>query len=452
LSLESRKKTNTDDCGYRVLLPQETLDRYGFHVSYLCGTVSMLQSSVPADNDAMHVYFSGLNIARPHGSLGYLKGDLRNSTGGKGASDLQAKASALCEALERYCGAFRGDEPRQTARMTDLGEAAIHPNACMLFSDKQYEERERTNMCGSGYAYVPVPFDPQREIEWTPVWSLTRETVRYLPTSFCYYRYPCDPDVEFCVGCSNGNAAGNCLEEAILQGFLELVERDAVSLWWYNRVRMPGVDLESFGEPYLGQLEAFLRTRRRDLWALDLTNDLKIPAFGVLSRRTDGPVEQIMFGFGAHLDPKVALLRAVTELNQTLVPLLETSQGEIPAHITDPETVEWLQTAKLADHPYLLPAEGPHRVYSSHPRCWTDDLKEDILVCKSRVEEFGLEMLVLDQTRSEIGMPVAKVIVPGLRHFWARFAPGRLYDAPAKLGWLEKPLSEEQLNPIAMFF
>ena len=82
---------------------------------------------------------------------------------------------------------------------------------------------------------------------------------------------------------------------------------------------------------------------------------------------------------------------------------------------------------------------------------WTDDLKKDILVGQSRVEELGLEMLVLDQTRPEIGMPVVKVIVPGLRHFWPRCAPGRLYDVPVKLGWLPQPLTEEQLNPVPMF-
>jgi ribosomal protein S12 methylthiotransferase accessory factor len=48
-------------------------------------------------------------------------------------------------------------------------------------------------------------------------------------------------------------------------------------------------------------------------------------------------------------------------------------------------------------------------------------------------------------------MPVVKVIVPGLRHFWAKFAPGRLYDVPVELGRLEKPTAYEDLNPISMF-
>ena len=62
-----------------------------------------------------------------------------------------------------------------------------------------------------------------------------------------------------------------------------------------------------------------------------------------------------------------------------------------------------------------------------------------------------MEMLVLDQTRPDIGMPVVKVVVPGLRHFWARFAPGRLYDVPVHMGALESPTAEESLNPVAVF-
>ena len=59
---------------------------------------------------------------------------------------------------------------------------------------------------------------------------------------------------------------------------------------------------------------------------------------------------------------------------------------------------------------------------------------------------------MLNQTRSVVGLPVVKVVVPGLRHFWARFAPGRLYDVPVQLGLLDRPLREEELNPIPIFF
>src|SRR5215470_7634731 len=63
-------------------------------------------------------------------------------------------------------------------------------------------------------------------------WGLTWGEVRYLPAAFCYYDYPQPDEQTYCLACSNGCAAGNTLAEAILQGFLELVERDAVALWW----------------------------------------------------------------------------------------------------------------------------------------------------------------------------------------------------------------------------
>ncbi len=118
---------------------------------------------------------------------------------------------------------------------------------------------------------------------------------------------------------------------------------------------------------------------------------------------------------------------------------------------TDPETAHWLRTATAANQPYLLPSDGPPRTASAYPHAWADDLAEDVRACQARVERLGMEMLVLDQTRPEVGLPVAKVIVPGLRHFWPRFAPGRLYDVPVRLGWLPRPLAEWELNPVPMF-
>ncbi|NET57224.1 MAG: hypothetical protein F6K47_13980 [Symploca sp. SIO2E6] len=62
-----------------------------------------------------------------------------------------------------------------------------------------------------------------------------------------------------------------------------------------------------------------------------------------------------------------------------------------------------------------------------------------------------LELLVLDQTRPDIGLRVAKVIVPGMRHMWKRLGAGRLYDVPVQMGWLPESLTEEQLNPFPMW-
>jgi ribosomal protein S12 methylthiotransferase accessory factor len=80
-----------------------------------------------------------------------------------------------------------------------------------------------------------------------------------------------------------------------------------------------------------------------------------------------------------------------------------------------------------------------------------DDLADDLLACQELVRANGMELLAIDMTRPDIGLPVVKVMVPGMRHFWTRFAPGRLYDVPVEQGWLPAALTEDQLNPTAMF-
>ncbi|AET69225.1 bacteriocin biosynthesis cyclodehydratase domain protein [Desulfosporosinus orientis DSM 765] len=450
LVMESRVKTFVTDGGHRILKPLETYLQYAHLIDPLTGLVSQVIRMRPEESQ-VHLYFAGENRALYHGryNLKKLKASLRSSSAGKGMTDAQAKASALCEALERISGVFRGDEPeRKKISYRQLGDEAVHLAACQNFSQRQYEQREEINRQEISFYHVPEPFDEEAVLDWTPVWSLTQKRFRYLPTEYCYYNYP---EARFALGDSNGNASGNTLEEAVLQGFFELVERDCVALWWYNRLPRPAVDLESFSEPYYGELREEYRRMGRKMWAIDLTSDLGIPTFAAISCRADGTESQVMFGFGTHLDPKIALSRAVTEMNQSLSILDVVNRGQAP--LEDTTTLKWLKEATLANQPYLASDPTvPAKQLADYHQPFHQDILEDIEYCRGIIEELGMEMLVLDQTRPDIGMPVVKVIVPGLRHFWARFAPGRLYEVPVKLGWLERENTEDELNPIPMFW
>jgi ribosomal protein S12 methylthiotransferase accessory factor len=191
----------------------------------------------------------------------------------------------------------------------------------------------------------------------------------------------------------------------------------------------------------------------RDLWALDLTNDLGVPTFAVVSRQLGRAVEDIIFGFSAHLDPRIALLRAATEMNQYLPAFLEKlSDGRTRYWWERREAIDWWQTATLDTQPYLVPDPAlPMKKLSDYPKLASSDLRDDVLTCAEITRRCGLDMLVLDQTRPDIGLSVAKVVIPGLRHFWLRLAPGRLYDVPVKLGWRDHPYREDELNPIPIF-
>ena len=181
---------------------------------------------------------------------------------------------------------------------------------------------------------------------------------------------------------------------------------------------------------------------------LDATGDLGIPVFVAVSRRTDKKEEDIIYGAGAHTDPHIAALRAVCEMNQFLNWVQGSGRGGAGYQVDDPQCLWWWRNATLAGHPYLAPVEGAaQRAGSDYSVPDNADVREDVEECRARVEAKGLEFLVLDQTRPDIGMPVARVIVPGMRHYWERFAPGRLYNVPVEMGLRANPLTEDELNP-----
>jgi ribosomal protein S12 methylthiotransferase accessory factor len=405
-----------------------------------------------AGTDLVHVYTASHAHHYGRGSVRAVKDGRRDHSGGKGRTDADARASALCESLERFSAVHRGDEPFRVARFSELGEEAIAPDVLMQFSARQYEEREAWNRAlVGGFQAVSEPYD-DRPIEWSEARSLVSGAVCLVPSAFLYMGFRGEGRAS-CHGDSNGLAGGNCLEEAVLQGFLEVAERDAVALWWYNRVPRPGVDLHSARDPWIEGVAAHYDALGRDAWALDLTSDLGIPTYAALSALRREREQDIIFGFGAHLDPEIALTRAFTELNQMLPTVLQTREERRRRLLPDfGEAIRWWDEATVASEPYLTPApgEGPAAL-PPRPASPEGDLRDDIQECVRRAAASGCDVVVHDLTRPDVGFPVAKVIVPGMRHFWRRLAPGRLYDVPAALGWIPRRLGEGELNPTSLF-
>ncbi|MEU7061137.1 TOMM precursor leader peptide-binding protein [Streptomyces sp. NPDC046197] len=445
--LRSRPKADGTAGGHRALSPELMLARYRHLVDPVTGVVSGLHP-VAGTPDGLHRWRSGRNAALRASSLNGVRGGLRSHSGGKGTTPLEAQVGALCEAVERYSGTRQGDEPVVRDTMAGLGASAVHPNACQLYADRQFQDRDRWNASCGPFQVVPEPFDPREPVEWTPVWSLTSGTHRMLPTSMLYYGPAPDGTERAPWADSNGNAAGGSPEDAVVQGFLELVERDAVAVWWYNRTRQPGVDLDAFDEPWLARSRTAYERLGRQVWALDLTADFGIPVVAALSRLTGEGEQALCFGFGAHFDPRIALRRAVTEMSQ-LLPVGEELRVWRASH---PQLDQWWKGATVENQPYLVADPGQatlgpgSRAVPTH-----DDLRGDVETAQELVRAHGMELLVLDQTRPDVGLPVVKVIVPGMRHFWARFAPGRLFDVPVRLGRLARPTKYGELNPIPVF-
>ena len=455
LRLESRRSATVGG-GLRTTSPDHTFDRFKHHISPITGIVSALvegsdspgSANVAATFLASHAFTTGARDVEE------LRDSLQRIAGGKGLTSAEARAGALCEALERYSGVFDGTETCVRAQRSELGGLAMHPNECMLFSERQLSKSHhlaqagpgrRTAVLPPGARQIPAPFDDDAQIDWTPVWSLTRARFSYLPTAYCYYGAAHRPGAAFAIANSNGCAAGNVIEEAILQGFLELVERDGVAIWWYNRLSRPRVDVHLWNDRALdGVMDRFAQMGR-EIWVLDVTTDLGIPTFAAVTCTAGAPRGQVLLGFGAHLNARIALSRALTELTQSLPASQSAASSSM---LNDPRAaaLDWWATATVEDHSYLAPSpDAPPRTPADYP--WAgDDLLDAIQHCIETARARGLETLVLDQTRPDVGLAVVKVFVPGLRHFWPRFAKGRLYDVPVHLGWRTHALAESELN------
>jgi len=180
------------------------------------------------------------------------------------------------------------------------------------------------------------------------------------------------------------------------------------------------------------------RRAGRKLWVLDVTSDLGVPTYvAILHWMQDGK-ENIEFGSGAHSIRAFPCCGADRAQSIPVIGLMGGGSGEKSS--LDGDT-----PLRLEDHPFLLP-NGNRR---SHPmparRCARQHARPGARLRRYR-EACRAGFPRPRPDAADIETPVVRVIVPGLRHFYIRFAPGRLYDVPVKLGYLDQPLTEDEFT------
>jgi oxazoline/thiazoline synthase len=346
---------------------------------------------------------------------------------GRGPTREIAETSCIGEVLERYCATWQGDEPVTRATIDDIG--GLHPERLLHFSEGQYQDRELSiRKFGPGFpGRVPPRLQEGRAIDWVRAHGLKGDDA-WLPASLCYMWYPLNEREGFGIANTNGVAAGMTREEAIVGALLELIERDAVAIWWYNRLRRPAIPPASFGSGDFSSLCDALAGEGIDVSLLDITTDLRIPTYVAVG--FDQSDASLHIGSAAAFHAAVAAERAVSEMSQMWFWSRQTPEGDGVRNLLQGMT-------PVTDHflaPYgTIDPEPPH----------IDSLSG----CLEHLVVAGLNPLVVDLTRPEIRVPVVRVVVPELRHCWHRLGPGRLHDVPIRMGWLSAPSKETDLNP-----
>lgn len=440
--LQSSKKLNLNDEGERSQSADTTLDRISTLISPITGIVpSLRHATVNGYNICYSITnFTNFNQISP----GRFR--IPEVAVGKGQTKASAIVGCICEAIERYNGTYT-NQPQLRCRFSEIDQNAIHPHELLKFSERQYNDRKQLNAKNGPFNRISEPYD-NSEIGWTRAQSLTDNSCTYLPSSFCYLSYPISNEVSMCPGDSNGCASGNSLEEALYYGLLEVIERDAVAIWWYNRIKRPLLKVD----PYL--LKGFhdaIQEQDRHFFLLDITTDLLIPCFVAVSCKKDG--SRVFFGSAAHLNPRLAISRAIGELSQLMIRQFlpqSTDLEKIPPQ--ERELAQWILTQSIYDHPHLLPLDNQTKQYPAiQSSLATDDFLDDIQTCIKLLTHQNVRAFFVNLNNSSINHHTVKVICPELRHFWCRLAPGRLYDVPLKMKWISKNLLENEMNDVPYF-
>lgn len=451
--LSSSSLIEKSQSGYRSISTSQFIENTNHLVSSWTGVVKYLEKVTETDTDMFHVYNSGHNWAVNAKTISQLKSGLRTNSQGKGATDAQAKAGAIAEAIERYSAIHNKFDLTICGSEESLEDEFVSLNSILKFSDKQFSERTTWNQNDYRFASIPNRYDPSMVLEWSEGYDLINDKPILIPSSclFFNYHWP-DQDTWYSVACSNGLSVGSNCQDSVIQGFLELVERDAVGIWWYNMYQCPGIDPQSFSTPYIDELHRFYRLNNRELYFLNLTTDLKIPVIAAISYRTDKKKKDILMAFGAHFDPVIAAQRALGELNQfypAVSSIIDDSDSNY--NYDDPQSREWWSTSTFENQPYLKPlntTDPPTHFFDDKPPTSTIEIIDSI---KQLCLDQDFDLYAFNYTKPNIGISCTKTIIPQLSHFWARYNCDRLYSVPVKMGYLTAPKSEDSFNPIPMF-
>ncbi|MEU5420230.1 TOMM precursor leader peptide-binding protein [Streptomyces sp. NPDC020799] len=339
---------------------------------------------------------------------------------GQANSFAASRTLAFLEGLERYAGIHprRHGEP-VVESYDDVRDEAVDPRTCGTYAPRTYRDDPMLE-----------PFDPARKIPWVRGHSLRDGRTVLVPRRAVHYGAGVDSD-NFVFESSNGSATGSCLEEAVLFGLLELIERDAFLLGWYGRARLTGIDLASCRGGAVRAMADRAALQGYDVRAFDNRVDLPVPVVTAVAVRRDGGPGTLSFAAGARLDPEEAVEAALSEV-LTYLPHLDRQvaehREELEAMADDFSLVRQLShharlygLPRMARHAreYLEPAEvrPVDELYAGWRRPATGDLLDDVLLCRDVLVRAGFDVIVVDQTSPEqerMGLRTVSTVVPGL--------------------------------------
>ncbi len=310
---------------------------------------------------------------------------------GKGFDLPAARASALMESIEIWHAEWI-DRPLKFDSYLSLRKSvrALNPAELPLASGRSFRPSAPLLWVEGFELMSGTPI-------WVPYAAVTQNSVHL------------SPDAPF-VPSSNGLASGNHPLEATLHGLCEVIERDAVALWSATDDATL-LDQSTIDDPLAQSLLARLDAAGVDVAIWDVTSDVGVPAYACSIFDKPGHRSLGVYGgYGCHLSPDIALIRALTEACQSRLTLIAGSRDDVlPSEFAAVHDKDGL--AEFREDLATCPATDRF----SRPSLATDTFEGDIAVLLDRLRGVGLDRVIaVDLSKPDLGIPVVKVLVPGL--------------------------------------
>ncbi len=305
---------------------------------------------------------------------------------GKGASENQARASALMELMERYAffsfweRAPHFTEATYSEALARFGKSCLPVSEiCRSVHDTLSDEEALAVMDCVRWQFYPATRLSDGETVWLPL-----DWFRLLS--------------EF-----NGSSCGNTPEESLLQGISELVERHVCALVDRERRVTPTIDPASCTDPVLKDLLDRFAAHGVHLILKDFSLGMPLPTVGALAwdPETFPARSEIVFTAGTASSPVKAAIRAVTEVAQLAGDFCTNACYEASGLPKFPslDDAEWLM-------------EGPATTLDTLPSAASPDIREEVLAAVRGLAP--LQVYAVATTHPDLELPAHYLVIPGL--------------------------------------
>ena len=369
---------------HRVIAPEKTIENNEDKLTKI--GVTRIADITDLDRIGMPV-FTAIRPTAEDGAISIY--------GGKGISKSHAKASAIMEAFERYSAEKQNDDESIIATPDEISLKGNYINPESLNLPKDFKKEDLNSLT----------------LEWSRAHDLISDEDYYVPSNAIFHPYISNEAQSLFKSNTNGLASGNILDEAILHGIFEVVERDAWSIFELTHKNYSQIKIESIESEIINETLDKFTSQGINIKLMDFTADINIPTIAASADDTiTKDAGLLTLGMGTHLDPEVAILRALTEVAQSRATQINGAREDtVRADFAREAGYERMKRINK----YYFQQEEDQINLSDIENKSTTSIKKDLEIVKDELVSNDIKhILYADLTRSEVDVNVVRIIIP----------------------------------------